>query len=389
MGDPAGLTIQASEAIARCDCLVGARRLLQGIPQGPALRYPLTEPGEIVALLRQSAAWERVCLLVSGDVGFYSGARRLREQLEGFEVEQLCGVSAPVYLAARMGIPWEDGAFLSAHGRATPVAGQAAAHAKLFVLADSVRTPQQICAELCDAGLGDASVTVGENLSLEGERLTTGSARELCGGSFAPLSVLCIQYAGYNRRATHGLPDEQFVRGEIPMTKFEVRCVSLAALQLERGQVLYDIGAGTGSVAVEAALRLPEGRVFAVEKRAQAVALLRENRLRHHAGSLQIIEGEAPEALKGLPAPDRAFIGGSSGRLYEIFAALTERNPRVRVVLNAVTLETLQEALRCFSAFGMGEPQVCQLAAARARAVGGVHLMQAQNPVYILSGARP
>jgi precorrin-6Y C5,15-methyltransferase (decarboxylating) len=185
---------------------------------------------------------------------------------------------------------------------------------------------------------------------------------------------------------THGIEDELFLRGNVPMTKSEIRSVSISKLQLRPGDVIYDVGAGTGSVSVEMALQAREGRVYAVEYDEEALGLIRRNAEQFGAWNLNVIEGKAPGALEDLPAPDRAFIGGSGGNLAEILELLTKRNPRIRVVVNAITLETMAEAVSQFSRLGFADVDIVQIFAARGKAAGNYHMMQGQNPVFIISG---
>ena len=183
--------------------------------------------------------------------------------------------------------------------------------------------------------------------------------------------------------------DEWFIRGEVPMTKSEVRAVSVEKLELSADSVLYDIGAGTGSVSVEAAAFLPEGTVYAIEKKREAVELLKKNREKFRAERIRIIEGAAPEALEGLEAPTHAFLGGTSGKMADILSLLLEKNPEVRVVVNAITLESVSKVLEWTAGRGI-EADIVLVSVSRAKAAGRVHMMMAQNPVYVISfGGRP
>ena len=182
---------------------------------------------------------------------------------------------------------------------------------------------------------------------------------------------------------THGLPDEAFDRDAVPMTKAEVRSVSLSKLRLTRDAVVYDIGAGSGSVAVECALQIPGGMVYAIEKKENAVDLILRNREKFRVSNLEVVQGEAPEALQALPAPTHAFIGGSSGNLREIVALLLEKNPAVRIVANAITLETVAELTALLPEFS--QVDVAEVAVSKGRSLGRYHLMTAQNPVYIVT----
>lgn len=178
--------------------------------------------------------------------------------------------------------------------------------------------------------------------------------------------------------------DEWFIRGEVPMTKSEVRAVSVEKLELSPDSVLYDIGAGTGSVSVEAAAFMPEGTVYAVEKKREAVELLEKNRKKFQAEQIRIIEGAAPEALEGLEAPTHAFLGGTSGKMPDILSLLLAKNPEVRVVVNAITLESVSKVMEWTAARGI-EADIVLVSVSRAKAAGRVHMMMAQNPVYVIS----
>ncbi len=178
--------------------------------------------------------------------------------------------------------------------------------------------------------------------------------------------------------------DEEFIRDQVPMTKYEVRAVSLAKLELTEAGVLYDIGAGTGSVSIEGARIARLGKVLAVEKDPSALVLLQANKKKFQADNMEIIPGTAPEILAGLEKPTHVFIGGSSGNMEGILDAILKKNPKARVVINLIALESLTGTMAALKKRGI-EPEIVSIQAARARKAGEYHLMQGQNPVYILS----
>lgn len=178
--------------------------------------------------------------------------------------------------------------------------------------------------------------------------------------------------------------DEWFIRGEIPMTKSEVRAVSVSRLELQTNSIVYDIGAGTGSVSVEAALKVPEGHVYAFEQKEEGCALIRANAEKAGLTNLTVVPGKAPESLAGYPAPDRVFLGGSSGNMEEILDLVTELNPAVQLVINVIALESLNQAMAWFQKKGW-EPEVVCMQVSRAAKRGPYHMMQAQNPIYVLT----
>lgn len=383
------LTKEAEAALKSADALIGAARLLAALPEEyKAARVEEISAERIVTALDGHPQWAHVCVLFSGDTGFYSGAAPLLKRLAGRRVRTLCGVSSVQYFAARIGRPWQDFTLASLHGRDCDIVALALNHPQVFCLTDSQNGPGEIARRLAAAGLGEARLTVGENLAYPEERILAGTAAELAGGDFAPLSVALVE----NEKtfswpgAGQGIPDGRFLRGEVPMTKQEVRAVALAKLGLRPADVVYDIGAGTGSVSVEMALLARRGRVFAIERTPAGCELIRQNRADFGTYNLELIEGEAPEALADLPAPDAAFIGGSGGHLEAIVKALVERNPAVRIVIAAVTLETLAAAGAALQAAGVADVETVQLAVSRGEPLGRYTQLKAQNPIFLVAG---
>jgi len=384
MGNPETMTGAALAAAERCPVLVGASRLLEPWREGHTC-VPLIQAADIAAYIGGQKEGP-VGVLLSGDVGFYSGAKNLWPLLSEYEVETLPGVSSLSYFCARLRTPWQDAKIVSAHGRAHNAVGEIQRHGKTFVLTGGETRAQAICQALVDRGLGQVEISVGERLSYPEERIVTGTAAELAEQEFDSLSVLLAVNPQPVGRPwnTPGLPDEGFLRGKAPMTKEEVRTLAVSKLRPLAHHVVWDVGAGTGSVSVELALACPAGRVYAVECREEALELLARNRERFGVNNLELVAGTAPEILKGLPAPDRVFLGGTSGELEGILHVIFGKNPAARVVCTAVTLETVGEAARCFS--GLEKAEMVQVAVTHARPAGRYHLMDAQNPVWIFSG---
>lgn len=190
-------------------------------------------------------------------------------------------------------------------------------------------------------------------------------------------------------RYSMGIRDDQFCRGSVPMTKQEVRVVALAKAQIRPADVIIDVGAGTGSFSVEAALLAPQGRVFAVERNPEAVALIRKNARKFAAGNIDVRLGEAPGALAGLPPADVIFVGGSGGQLGAILAAgYALLRVGGRLVVNAVTVETLVAAVDQLRQYDLAEWEAVGLQVTRLECIGRSHLFRAQNPVYIIKGVK-
>ena len=393
-GDPALATARAREALEGADIVIGAKRLLESLPETVrGTRHGAVRAEDIARILREAHGWQRAALAMSGDAGLFSGAKRLVEELSDFEVEIIPGVSSAQLFAARLSRPWQDWRFESAHGIACDIETLARENARLFLVTGGENSVSALCARLAAAGMGDAQVSVGERLSYPDERITAGTAVELAHTAFDPLAVMLVERAEAAGNppadpwpyATQGVPDELFARGSAPMTKQEVRAVALAKLGIAPADTVYDIGAGTGSVAVEAARLASAGAVFAIERHAEACALVRENAARFSCGNITIVEGLAPAALDGLPPADAAFIGGAGGSLAAILDALVAANPAVRVCVTAISLETVAQTTELLSQAPFTGFEACQIFAARSSSAGAYHLMKAENPIFILT----
>jgi len=388
-GTAATVTQEAREALEQAEVIVGAARLLESLPKREEQAFfAACRPDEVLQILTRTGA-ARACAVFSGDTGFYSGARALLPPLtaRGIDCRVLPGVSSVQMLAARLGEAWQGWTLCSAHGTDCDPVAVVMAGRPAFFLTGGARTPAALCRELTDAGLGALGVTVGERLSCPDERVTRLTAAECAERTFAPLSVLLADAAPTPYERSGGIPDAEFIRGETPMTKQLVRAAVLAKLGIRPTETVWDVGAGTGSVSVELALAARRGRVFAVEYRAEALVLIRRNREKFGAWNLRVTEGAAPDALAALPAPDAVFIGGTEGRLAEIVDAVLAKNPNVRLCLTAIALETLSAAVETLSARGL-EPEVTQLAVSSAKPAGGLHLLLANNPIFLIAAER-
>lgn len=402
MGSREGLTLQAAEIIETADIVFGAARLLESLGIG-GRAYPYYLAEDILPRLEElyqanAADRVRVAVLFSGDSGFYSGceklAGRLREWAEtrkGVQIRLYPGISSVSCLAAATGHSWQDAGIVSAHGRdraawSGELLRAVGQHSKTFVLTSGVADVQAVGA-LLSGEKGKFEVITGYRLSCPEEEIARRTPEE-CGKLSREGLYTCLILRKANPeacRVTHGLPDSCFVRGEVPMTKEEVREVAVCKLRLTEGAVVYDIGSGTGSVAVEIAGCSPDISVYAIEHKDRAVELIQRNKEQFGLRNLTVVRAHAPEGLEGLPVPTHAFIGGSDGRLKEILAWLRRQNPGVRAVVTAVSLETVAELESVLNGPGIAEAETVCLQVSRAGKLGRYHMMQAENPVYIVS----
>ena len=387
-GSEALQTQEVRAAIRRADCLIGARRMLDAVAGPQQLTIDAIAPETIASHIAQHPECGVFCVVMSGDTGFYSGTKKLLPLLRDCRVRVLPGLSSMSYLCARVGVSYEDAVPVSLHGRDFDIAREVRRRRKVFTLVGGDGGMQALCERLTQAGLGHVRIAVGERLSYPDEAITRGTAQELRSHTFDKLSAALIENDTPNEIVTPGLPDEAFLRNLepgklVPMTKSEVRSICLSKLRLTPNAVCWDVGAGTGSVSIEMARLCADGTVYAIEKNERALALLEKNKEAFSASNMQIIPGLAPEACRALPAPTHAFLGGTSGSVRDILALLLEKNPHVRIVATAVTLESVSALSSCMADFEIAECVSVQVS--KASPLGRYHLMQAQNPVYIFT----
>lgn len=234
-------------------------------------------------------------------------------------------------------------------------------------------------------GMGDFFLSIGKNLSYENEEIIRKKAADFQREEVQGLCVAFVENENPSRRCGPHIRDGEFVRGNVPMTKEEVRAVGIARLELTENAVVYDIGAGTGSVSVEAALSGEQVKVYAVEKNPEAAALLKENRKKFRTDGIRIIEGTAPDVLLELEPPTHVFIGGSSGNLKEILTVVKQKNSNVKIVISAVSLETVRDVMDAEAEGLLEDLEITQICASRSRVLGHYHMMTGMNPVYLIS----
>lgn len=376
-------TPQVQQILQEAQCLIGAKRMLEAVQHPGALCCPAIAPAAIRECMEQHPELSRFAVVMSGDVGFFSGTKKLLEELDGWNVAVHPGISSLVYLCAKFGKSYEDVEMVTLHGRQNPILLPLSRGKRVFALVGGDNGMGKLLHHLQENGLGSTMVYAGENLSYPQERLYQGTAESLRDTVFDPLCVALLEPTqGFCY--TPGLPDEAFRRTEsVPMTKSEIRAVCLSKLALPEGAVVWDVGAGTGSVTVEMALSAPKGQVYAIEQKPAAVETLRGNVALFHADNVTVVPGTAPEACAELPAPTHAFLGGTSGNLQEIVDVILTKNPAARIVATAVTMESIAALTACAARFRRAE--IVTLSVARARPVGHYHLLTAQNPVYVFT----
>lgn len=397
MGNVNTMTVEGKDACKRAQLIIGAKRMVEcavSLYDGNQEISYSYKADEICTYILEHPEYEQIVVALSGDVGFYSGAKKLLDEFRRYgidiqnEVSVLPGISSVSYFSAKIKKSYEDVALISIHGREQSVIEHLKKCGKVFAIVGTTDGIKSLCGQLVAFDLGDTKVWIGENLSYEKESILNGTAESFVEYDSDVLSVIYLE----NHRIgpyviTPGVSDDAFLRGKVPMTKEEIRSISLCKLQLTEDAVVYDVGAGTGSISIEAARLVTKGKVYAIEKNEEAIGLLKENKKKFKASNLEIVKGMAPDALVSLPAPTHAFIGGSSGNLREIITLLCEKNKKVHIVMNAITLETINEATACVQVLEEDgrTVDIVSVSVAKSKSVGHYHMMIGHNPVSIFT----
>lgn len=384
-GAPELYTGQMKVAVQSADLVLTAERLFEPLS---ALTDKVRILGvmDTVAYINENRDKnETVCVAASGDTGFYSIAATIARKADPqVEIEFLCGIGSLSYFASRIKMGYENMKLVSLHGKEKTVIPFVCYNEKVFTLTGGTVKAHHIAESLYKAGLTEVNLHVGENLSLPEERIVSGKPEEVMKMTFSDLSVVVVENKDYvNRYKT--LKDEDFIRGKSPMTKEAIRSLSLAALEIKPSDVVYDIGAGTGSVTCAMAYKACESMVYAVEKEEYAVELVKQNMEKTGARNIVIHQALAPEGMEDFPPADKVFIGGSTGNLREIIDTVRKRSREAVFVVTAVTLETISQAVETFGTLNMETEVTCANIAA-AHKLGRYNLMKAENPVYIIKG---
>jgi precorrin-6Y C5,15-methyltransferase (decarboxylating) len=376
-GEPVGKEPRA--AIEAASLVAGAPRHLRTLAPLGARTLPIDGPLTDVldALEREGGG---VCVLASGDPGFFGIVRVLAARFGPDRLDVHPAPSAVSLAFARLGLPWDDAAVISAHGRPLAEAARRAARCpKAAVLVAPDAPPEALGRELRAVRASHRRAAVCSRLGEPDERVDVLTLEELAGGSFDSMSVVVLfDGDGVARAPTleWARPEERFVARDGLVTKAEVRAVVLGKLALLQEGIVWDVGAGSGSVAIEIAALAPGLRVVAVERRADDVRRIEAN-AHAHGAAVQVVQGEAPAALDALPDPDRVFVGG--GGIAVLDAAVARLRPGGRLV---ATFAALDRAAGAYERLG----NLAEIAVARGVQIAGSVRLQAENPVFVVWG---
>ena len=411
MGSIDGMTREAYRAFEEAEVIFGAERMLENLP-GKGVKVPYYRADDIISYLIEHPQYTKAAAAFSGDSGFYSGAQSMKKALDEAnekgtlksETTILPGISSVSALAARFGVSWNDAVLASIHGRSTNVVNLVRKNPKVFLLLSGKNDFEMLVSKFREAGINNVKISAGYRISYPDEKLFTFYLDEFETKLFdLPEGVYTCLIENEDceeQILTPGMDDEIFSRTKVPMTKNEVRVLSISRLELTKNAVVYDVGSGTGSVSAECARLSPDIFVFAIEQKEEAANLTKENAARLGLlDQIVVINKKAPEGFEELPTPTHVFIGGSSGALSDILSAIQKKlivkentkektdkaSKSVRVVINAVSLETIAQITKLIQTYPVAHVQLTQIQASRAHKLGSYNLMQAQNPVLIAS----
>ncbi|KJS48450.1 bifunctional cobalt-precorrin-7 (C(5))-methyltransferase/cobalt-precorrin-6B (C(15))-methyltransferase [Desulfosporosinus sp. BICA1-9] len=396
-GRPEWLPPAITELVKNCEILIGGSRALKLFPDFTGRQYSLSgDLASSIEVIRSALLEENVVgVLVSGDPGFFSFLPRLKKEFPEEIIDVYPGISSLQFAFARAGLPWQEAIFASVHGRELSVLPQVITR-PTAVLTGGENTPQKIAQLYMERG-NNPLISVGNALAYPEEFWSTMDAEHLAQEKTMLKNAIVILYPNTIQDSQHspkqgvgcrlGIPDEEFLRGKVPMTKAEIRVQVLAKAQISKYDQVVDIGAGTGSISIEAAGLASEGVVYAIEHNSEAQALILANQLKFGVSNLRLIPGAAPDVFGELPPVDVCIIGGSNGRLSEILntVPLVEGG---RIVITAVTIETVAQGLKLLTDFNYQDIDTVSIQAVRWKAVQTLHMAQALNPIFIISARK-
>ncbi len=388
-GEERLFTGELRDALAEADVLFGAESVLKRVP-GNQRKVFLYEGEKILSYLKDHPSVTNPVVVFSGDISLCSGAAKAEYIFagRGYEVKKISGLSSVTLFAARLSLSLEEVRIVSVHGKDRNVCGFVRKTEHVIVLPSGTEQARGLCSDIYESLPELASggrIMAGIELGTEREKVVQVEPETGIPEKEGRILLYIHNPKAKSQPLIPALSDPALQRGAVPMTKEEVRGVSLRKLGITEGAVFYDIGAGTGSVSVEAALLHPDIEVLSIEKKEEALALLHANRERFGLSNMEIIEGEAPEAMEGRKIPTHAFIGGSGGRLSDILRFLSKTGERIRVVLNIITPETLAEVMHFANDLGFETQDIVSLQVTKYEKTGAYHLPKAHNPVYIVT----
>jgi precorrin-6Y C5,15-methyltransferase (decarboxylating) len=388
---------EARRLVNLAEIVFGGKRLLDMFPSLTGKKIAVRNNlAQVTDLIKKNLRHKRIVVLASGDPNFYGIASYLTGKLGKNVIEIIPNISAMQVAFARINESWEDAIFASVHSRPIEdIVETVRLNRKIGIFTDGEHTPAAIASVLLKHEVDGYQAYVCQNLGRKDEKVVETDLHGLSQTECSPLNILILLRARQKKPAavlyphSLGIPDEEFHQREPKgglITKQEVRAVSLAKLRLTDDSVLWDIGAGSGAVSIEASFLIRKGRIHAIEKNNTDVAIIKKNLQKFHVPNVEVVHTSAPDGLDKLPGPTAAFIGGSGGRMAEILDLLCRRlKPGGRIVINIVALENLNTAVDALQAKGF-TTDVTLVNISRSTNIKKLNRLEALNPVFVITG---
>ena len=388
------LTAKHMEMICKADILIAGTRHLAAFQDHPGIQKVITgDIQELITSIKQHMDAHRIVVLASGDPLLFGIGSTLIDALGSDRIEVFPNISSIAAAFSRIKTPWQDARIISLHGKQSEDSlFHAVQQASLIaVLTDPVRNPAWIARSLLRYRQDNIRMCVLERLGTPEEKVSWFSLEQAAALEFEVPNLVILKHTADLSLQTDlflGLPEEAYAHENSLITKSEVRAVTLSKLKLMPCHTLWDLGAGSGSIGIEASLLMPAGTIIAVEKHPERIRDIERNRQRFGVRNMQIRQAELPNGLQDLPEPDRVFIGGGGIHLESIIRSAARRlKPEGIMVINTVLVDNLATSLTVLKDLGFSA-EITQIQVSRSKAMPWSQRLEAQHPVWIVTGSR-
>lgn len=386
-GNPDMMSVEAARYIDLAEVVIGAKRMTESADTSNKAVYNEYKAEKIKEII-DNENHNRIAVLYSGDVCLFSGAEGLINILEGYDVSIIQGMSSVSYFASRLGVNTAESKIVSLHGRDEDICNIVRKNKSVFILTSG--NISEISLKFIEAGLNDINILIGERLSYKDEKIYKGCPEDFINSEFDTLSLMYVENKNYAQNIELSIDDDEFIRGSVPMTKSEIRTLVLSEMGISTNSIIYDIGAGTGSISIACGKHIENGKVYAIECNENAVDIINRNADKFGLYNIEIVKGYAADVLPLLPQGDIAFIGGSRGQLEDIVRILVEKGVKT-IVMTAIAIESANKMLELAKYYKF-EYNIKQIMVSRGKRVSDITMLISENPVYIIKcnlGGKP
>ncbi|SNV70592.1 precorrin-6B methylase/decarboxylase cbiT/cbiE [Clostridium cochlearium] len=376
---------KAIDVLKKVDIIVGFGRAMESVDFLPTKKIKVGKIKEVVEILNENTD-KNIAVVASGDPLFFGITEYIKREYKK-DIEIIPGISSFQYLMGKLNKSWNNAYLGSLHGREDEFIKIVKKNPISIWLTDSKNSPDKLAELLFTNGL-NPYMYVGEELSYENERILEGQAEKIKGEIFSKLSVVIIENNNFvTKEDIHFIKDDEFIRGDCPMTKEEVRMLTAIKMDIKEEDKVLDIGAGTGSVSIQACKLCPLGKVIAIEKEEEAISVIRENKKKFNAHNLEIIEGEALSLKDKIQENfNSIFIGGSGGNLEDLIKEYSKKlKDNGKIVLNFITINNLYKAMNTLKELGF-KVKCTQVSISKTR--GETYMLMGYNPIFIIEGEK-